>query len=225
MSSTTRRFSQAPISVDRLQVFWKHLADRYFQGRLPPIRIEWSTRLTASTGMFMSQVGPRSQRLSLAERHGSARVIRLSAPLLHHQPESEIVRTLAHEMIHQWEYDVKKRHPKHGAEFLAIMDLMNRDGLGITIRHSLDEQVEMLSKYAWQCLVCGQSYRRQRRTISPRTHRCGSCHGDLRELSLNALEKIKDPERLTLSDQAPPSFPHVIQKVADSPRQLVLDFG
>ena len=225
MSSTTRRFPQAPISVDRLQVFWKNLADTYFQGRLPPIRIEWSTRLTSSTGMFMSQVGPRSQRLSLAERHGSARVIRLSAPLLHNQPEPEIVRTLAHEMIHQWEYDVKKRHPKHGAEFLAVMDLMNRDGLGVTIRHSLDAQVELLSKYAWQCLACGKSYRRQRRTISPRTHRCGSCHGDLRELSLNAHEKIKDPERLTLSYQNPPSIPPITQEVEERPRQLVLDFG
>ena len=225
MSSTTRRFPQAPISVDRLQVFWKNLANTYFQGRLPPIRIEWSTRLTASTGMFMSQVGPRSQRLSLAERHGSARVIRLSVPLLHNQPESEIVRTLAHEMIHQWEYDVKKRHPKHGAEFLAVMDLMNRDGLGVTIRHSLDAQVEMLSKYAWQCLACGKSYRRQRRSISPRTHRCGSCHGDLRELSLNALEKIMDPERLTRSYQSPPFFPPLIHQVDECPRQLELDFG
>ena len=225
MNPTTRRFPQAPISVDRLQVFWKALADRYFQGRLPPIRIEWSTRLTASTGMFLSQVGPRSQRVSLAERHGSARVIRLSAPLLHNQPESEIVRTLAHEMIHQWEYDVKKRHPKHGAEFLAVMDLMNRDGMGVTIRHSLDAQVEMLTKYAWQCLACGKSYRRQRRTISPRTHRCGSCHGDLRELALNALENSNDPERLTLSNQNPPPIPPITQEVDESPSQLVLDFG
>ena len=225
MSSTSRRLLQAPITIDRLQGFWKNLADTYFQSRLPPIRIEWSTRLTASTGMFMSQVGPRSLGLSAAVRHGSARVIRLSTPLLHNQPESEIVRTLAHEMIHQWEYDVKKRNPKHGAEFLTVMNRMNRDGLGVTIRHSLDAQVEMLSKYVWQCLACGKSYRRQRRTISPRTHRCGSCHGDLRELSLNGQETMKDSEGLALSYQSPPFSPHINQEADEGLQQLVLDFG
>ena len=42
--------------------------------------------------MFVSQVGPRSQYVSREERHGSARCIRLSFPLLRDQPETEIVR-------------------------------------------------------------------------------------------------------------------------------------
>ena len=138
--------------------------------------------------MFLSQVGPRSQRVSWAHRHGAARVIRLSAPLLIHQPEAEIVRTLAHEMIHQWQYDIKKCRPTHGPEFLKIMARMNRDGLGVAIRHSLNHQVEAFTKYVWQCMNCGESYRRQRRSISPKRHRCGTCHGSLREVPVGFSE-------------------------------------
>ena len=178
-----------PVAVEDLQLMWKDLAHRYFHDRLPPITIEWSYRLTASTGMFVSRVSPRSRHVSQEERHGAARRIRLSAPLLHDQPESEIMRTLAHEMIHQWQYDVKKRFPNHGQEFYAVMARMNRDGMKITIRHSLDQQVERLSKYVWQCVACGRTYRRQRRTISSRRHRCGSCYGNLKEVSLKSLPK------------------------------------
>ena len=94
----------------------------------------------------------------------------LSAPLLRDQSKEEIIRTLAHEMIHQWQYDVKKRWPNHGPDFQEVMARMNRDGLGITVRHSLNEQVDRLTRYAWQCRDCGMTYRRQRRTISPARH-------------------------------------------------------
>ena len=188
MSLSPSHSQNIPVSVDRLQTYWKTLADTYFSGRLPPIRIEWSSRLTASTGMFVSQIGPRSRRDKGVEQHDRARLIRLSAPLLHNQPESEIVKTLAHEMIHQWQYDVKKCRPTHGPEFLKIMARMNHDGLGISIRHSLHRQVEVFTRYAWQCSMCGESYRRQRRSISPNRHRCGSCHGSLREVSLGVTD-------------------------------------
>ena len=176
-----------PVPVEDLQRMWRDLAHRYFDNRLPPITIEWSYRLTASTGMFVSRVSPRNRHVSIEERHGVARRIRLSAPLLHDQSESEILRTLAHEMIHQWQYDVKKRFPNHGREFYEVMARMNRDGMQITIRHSLDQQVERLSKYLWKCVACGRTYRRQRRTISSHRHRCGSCHGSLREVPLKSL--------------------------------------
>ncbi len=174
---------------------WQHLSSRFFENRLPAITIEWSSRLTSSTGWFVSQVGPRSRWVSVAYRHGDARVIRLSAPLLREQPEAELLGTLAHEMIHQWEFDIRKRHPSHGPTFREMMDRMNEEGLGITIRHQLNEHVEAWNRYAWQCARCGMAYHRQRRTIVPARHLCSRCRGILVEIPLEQ-SKISHPEML-----------------------------
>ncbi len=169
---------------------WQDLACRFFENRLPAITIEWSVRLTASAGLFVSEVGPRSRWVSSAYRHGAARVIRLSAPLLRGQPESELLGTLAHEMIHQWEFDIRKCRPSHGPMFREKMDEMNRAGLGITIRHQLNETVEALNRYAWQCIRCGMAYHRQRRTIVPARHFCSRCRGALVEVALEPSSRV-----------------------------------
>lgn len=132
----------------------------------------------------MSQVGPRSRWVSAAYRHGEARVIRLSAPLLRGQSQEELQGTLAHEMIHQWEFDIRKRRPSHGPTFREMMDRMNEAGLGITIRHQLNETVDALNRYAWECVRCGMAYHRQRRTIVPSRHLCSRCRGALVEVTL-----------------------------------------
>ena len=93
-----------------------------------------------------------------------------------------LLTTLAHEMIHQWQFDVLKRRPNHGPDFCRKMTELNRDGLGITIRHRMDGAVRALAKYVWECRRCGRSYERQRRTIHPGRHRCGACRGPLQEL-------------------------------------------
>jgi len=168
---------------------WRDLACRFFENRLPAISIEWSTRLTASAGLFVSQVGPRSRWVSSAYRHGAARVIRLSAPLLRGESEAELQGTLAHEMIHQWEFDIRKRRPSHGPTFREMMDRMNEAGLSITIRHQLNETVEALNRYSWKCVRCGMAYHRQRRTIMPARHLCSRCRGPLVEVPLIQSEK------------------------------------
>ena len=100
--------------------------------------------------------------------------------------EQEIVSTLAHEMIHQWQYDILKRRPNHGLDFLRKMTEMNRDGaLAITVYHSLQKEVLALTQFAWRCRQCGRVYRRQRRTIQPRRHHCGICRGSLQELAVD----------------------------------------
>lgn len=170
------------LTIDQIQDIWRDLNRRYFGEKLAPISIVWSRRLTASVGMFVSHVGPRAQ-LTGPEVHGSERrLIRLSVPLLRDQPDDELIGTLAHEMIHQWQYDRLKRRPDHGPEFHRMMAVMNRDGLGITIRHSLEKAVHALTKYTWRCTDCGRDYHRQRKTIRPGRHRCGQCLGKLREL-------------------------------------------
>jgi predicted SprT family Zn-dependent metalloprotease len=196
----------AVFSMDRLQNTWRELNEKYFHGRLRPISIVWSRRLTASVGMFVSHMGPRVPHMHSAER----RLIRLSIPLLKDQCESELIGTLAHEMIHQWQYDILKRRPDHGPEFHRMMAVMNRDGLGITIRHSLEKAVHALTKYTWRCINCGRDYHRQRKTIRPSRHRCGQCLGKLRELppaSISFLTtSLTDLEPTTM----PPAPPTVI---------------
>jgi predicted SprT family Zn-dependent metalloprotease len=186
---------------------WRDLACRFFENRLPAITIEWSSRLTASAGLFVSQVGPRSRWVSSAYRHGAARVIRLSAPLLRGEPEAELQGTLAHEMIHQWEFDIRKRRPSHGQTFREMMDRMNEAGLGITIRHQLNKTVETLNRYAWECVRCGMAYHRQRRTIMPARHLCSRCRGALVEVPLiqseNAPQEILAAPKIAEPCQEP----------------------
>ena len=179
-----------PLSSHLLHAAWSSFNARYFEASLPPIDIHWSRRLTASAGMFVSHVGPRAR---VADRHGASRLIRLSVPLLAGQPEAEILGTLAHEMIHQWQFDRLKRRPNHGVDFRRIMAAMNRDGLHITVRHSLDEAVERLARYHWRCQKCGRDYRRHRKTIRPSRHRCGACLGHLREMSARAHDRLARP--------------------------------
>jgi predicted SprT family Zn-dependent metalloprotease len=181
------------LSADELQVRWRDLNTRYFAGLLPPISIVWSTRLTSSVGMFSSRSGPRSPQVVMGHRR---REIRLSFPLLKRlaersaYAEQELLNTLAHEMIHQWQFDVLKRRPNHGLDFLRKMTEMNRSGeVAITTYHSLQQEVLALSQFAWRCTDCGRVYRRQRRTIEPDRHRCGECRGTLQELRLSHVNR------------------------------------
>jgi len=174
---------QPVFTTDRLQHLWGEFNHRFFRGALPSIEVVWSRRLTSSAGMFASRVGPRVPDAGTARR-----CIRLSVPLLQQSSgdvEHELLGTLAHEMIHQWQFDILKRRPNHGPDFRRKMVEMNREGLGVTISHALDEAVLALAKYAWRCLGCGKVYQRQRRTIRPSRHRCGCCRGMLRPLSID----------------------------------------
>ena len=169
------------LTPEELQAWWRELNARYFADLLPPIPIVWSPRLTSSAALFINTVGPRAALLSSASvpEH---RLIRLSIPLLSDQPEAEVRSTLAHEMIHQWQFDIRRRRPDHGEDFRRTMTAMNQAGLRITVRHSLTADVAALCRYTWQCVQCGRLYHRHRRTIRPNRHRCGACTGRLQEL-------------------------------------------
>lgn len=211
-----------PMNSTNLTDMWTTLNIRYFGGALPPIAIVWSRRLTSSVGMFVSRTGPRSPWGDGATSKGSKREIRLSMPLLTslmaRTPfgDHELVSTLAHEMIHQWQYDILKRRPNHGPDFLGKMREMNRDGaLAITVYHALKKEVHALSRFAWRCGRCGRIYRRQRRTIQPRRHHCGSCRGNLHEVSSGDLASSTPSETSAVTPRRP----------SELPGQLELDFS
>ncbi len=183
-------------SLEALQLRWQDLNARFFSGQLPPIAVLWSRRLTASVGMFVSRGGPRTQAGTACGTR--RREIRLSLPLLERlaertpYAEQELLNTLAHEMIHQWQFDILKRRPNHGLDFLRKMREMNRSGeVAITTHHALDREVQALSRFAWRCRDCGRVYRRQRKTIEPARHHCGKCSGSLQELPVLARPQPK----------------------------------
>ncbi|MBX3329948.1 MAG: SprT-like domain-containing protein [Nitrospira sp.] len=196
------------LSSEELQARWQHLNTRYFAGSLKPIEILWSQRLTASVGMFACRQGPKT---FYPHNH---REIRLSLPLFEQlsartpYAEQELLNTLAHEMIHQWQFDVLKRRPDHGLEFLRKMTQMNRSGeVAVTTYHSLEKEVIALSKFAWRCRDCGRLYRRHRRTIQPKHHHCGACRGPLEELvsPTQLLEGRSTPYLTRALDSSPRS--------------------
>lgn len=198
--------------IEQLQAEWRILNERYFGGLLPAISIAWSRRLTSSVGMFVSRGGPRPRQLDESIPHRAKREIRLSEPLMlrltERTPyaEQELLNTLAHEMIHQWQFDILKRKPNHGPDFVRKMTDMNRSGLvAITIYHSLHKEVLALAQFAWRCTDCGRIYRRQRKTIQPRRHLCGTCRGALQELPMGHRGAVAAP--LALSITPPPSTP------------------
>lgn len=204
-----------PLSPEDLRIRWRDLNTRFFAGELPPIAIVWSRRLTASVGMFVSRGGPRAPLVEKAGR--GRREIRLSLPLLERLAErttfaeQELLNTLAHEMIHQWQFDVLKRRPNHGLDFLRRMTEMNRSGeVAVTTYHSLQKEVLALARFAWRCRDCGRVYRRQRRTIEPKRHHCGHCRGSLQELPVLAPRHTA------------PGTPHWSPRPIAEPHQLTL---
>ena len=213
--------SAPPLNQSQLIDIWSQLNARYFDGLLPAIALVWSRRLTSSVGMFVSRAGPRSSWGDAVAPKTSKREIRLSLPLLTllltRSPfgNNELVSTVAHEMIHQWQYDILKRRPNHGPDFLRKMREMNRDGaLAITVYHALKKEVQALSRFAWRCKRCGRIYRRQRRTIQPRRHHCGTCRGALHEVSSADLAWRVPSEASSVKPSRP----------SELPGQLELDF-
>jgi len=112
--------------------------------------------------------------------------------LLRDQPKEELWRTLAHEMIHQWQFDIRKHRPSHGADFRKMMHRMNAEGLGVSVRHQLATAVQLRIRFAWQCLQCGMAYHRQRRTIIPSRHICSRCRGKLVEVEFQQAGRLDE---------------------------------
>lgn len=211
-----------------LQARWQDLNIRYFSDSLRPIDIVWSRRLTSSVGMFACREGPRT--VSSSTLAHQRREIRLSLPLFEQlaartpYAEQELLNTLAHEMIHQWQFDVLKRRPDHGLEFLRKMAQMNRSGeVAVTTYHTLEKEVMALSKFAWRCQDCGRLYRRHRRTIQPKRHHCGSCRGQLQQLISppQLSEDHPTPYQTQTSDPLP--RPAKATKLGRTPEQLTLE--
>lgn len=220
------------LSSDGLRARWRNLNTRYFSGLLSPIPIVWSRRLTSSVGMFASRGGPRAPQPFAIATDGTRREIRLSLPLFERlakrtpNAEQELLNTLAHEMIHQWQFDVLKRRPNHGLDFVRKMTEINRSGeVAVTTYHSLQKEVLALARFAWRCTGCGRIYRRQRKTIEPAQHHCGVCRGSLQELGSPNGPAPGQPVRSALHQAERQNSPRQPARSLRAPEQLTLAWG
>lgn len=105
----------------------------YFEGRLPKVKIEYSTRMT-SAGSYTPQ----------------RRLIRIGRKYHQVFPE-ELADTLKHEMIHL-------RHFRHGSAFKA-----EAARVGASVRAKSHPSLQKPPRYVYECPRCGREYPRQKR--------------------------------------------------------------
>ena len=119
---------------------------QYFDGELPRVAIEYSTRMT-SAGSY-----DRTRRM-----------IRIGRKY-HDLFPDEIEDTLKHEMIHQ-------RHWRHDAAFKA-----EAARIGASIRANGHPSLRRPPRYIYACPACRTEYPRQKRLVMASCGRCSSRH-------------------------------------------------
>ena len=180
MPATTAIEAQPHHQCPDLEALFTQLNRELFDNQVPIIPLKWSKRMTRSAGLFWwkQHLGKTEQTLECG--------IRVSLPLLQHRPHTDLLATLAHEMIHAWValYLEDLRHG-HGIWFQTKMAEVNRmqSEFVVTQHHNFTDEVRRHSRYRWDCSQCGTIYRRQRNSIDVKRHRCGKCRGQLKQVS------------------------------------------
>jgi SprT-like protein len=129
---------------ETLQGMYHILNNRYFKGKLPRVRIEWSTRMRAAGKYYVGY-----------------KLIRLGRKYHEYYPE-EVEDTLKHEMIHIL-------YPDHGKKFKQMASL-----LGTSFHAKDYPGGRSPHKYIYVCPVCGQKYFRHRRMSVSSCGRCSN---------------------------------------------------
>jgi len=114
----------------------------YFHGALGGVECRWSLRMTLCAG------------LCVYESRGGYCSVRLSEPLLKFRPQSDLVDTLLHEMIHAFLFVTSNDRDRdaHGPRFLAHMRRINAAaGTSISVHHSFLDEVDHYRTHVWQC--------------------------------------------------------------------------
>lgn len=185
---------------------WHSLNQQFFHLRLLPIPILWSRRLTSSLGVFVGYRRNWPSILSKKPGRADQCLIRLSIPLFQNLTTTPLLadkvlrETVAHEMIHQWQFQVLREMPNHGASFRQLMHHMNAANLAVRVYHRYAPQTNRPIRFVWACQNCGLRYPRQRRSINPRRHRCGRCHGILAQI--DRAEPDRQEDRISRIDHS-----------------------
>lgn len=121
--------------IDELQSRFDRFNWMYFEGKLPRVRIEYSSRMTSAGAWFPG-------------RH----LIRIGRKYHELFPE-ELSDTLKHEMIHLL-------HVNHGAVFKA-----EARRIGASVRARSHPKLRRPPRYIYSCPVCQAEYPRQKRLV------------------------------------------------------------
>lgn len=119
---------------------FRHYNFKYFSGLLGAVTLKWSSRMTLCAGLCIYSKGKCE--------------VRLSEALLKFRPQSDVVNTLLHEMIHAFLFALRRNtdHDGHGSEFLFQMHRINRqEGTSITVYHNFNEEVDFYRAHWWRC--------------------------------------------------------------------------
>ncbi|XP_055370953.1 DNA-dependent metalloprotease SPRTN isoform X2 [Condylostylus longicornis] len=118
--------------------------NKFFQGRLKCVTLEWSKKMYSCAGICYSR------RNSM----GMAITIRLSEPLLKLRPRKNLIETLLHEMIHAYCFvlGIREGNGGHGPNFKKIMYGINKvAGTNITVYHTFHDEVDLYKVHWWRC--------------------------------------------------------------------------
>jgi predicted SprT family Zn-dependent metalloprotease len=133
-----------------LILMYERLNKRYFEGKLPKVKIEWSKRMRIAGKCFVGY-----------------KLIRLGRKYHEHFPD-EIEDTLKHEMIHIL-------YPNHGREFK-----LEARRLGTSRYAKEYPGGKSPHKYIYICPNCGQKYYRHRRIYNASCGSCSKGGYDAR---------------------------------------------
>ena len=133
---------------------------QYFQNSLledgvPRVSVRWSDgRMRTTAGLYRSKINFFG---------GKASEIILSKPVLQNLPETALMSTLCHEMIHAWIDLVLKVEEAHGPTFYKRMGEINasQNDFRVTVRHSFPIK-RKIPKWVAICPLCQKSFRYRR---------------------------------------------------------------
>ncbi len=129
-------------SVGELQQMYNRFNWQYFGGKLPPVTIEYSTRMLCA-----GSCNPRELLIKMGRKY-------------HQLFPSDIEDTLKHEMIHLI-------HFNHDANFRR-----EARRVGTSIRAKSHPSLRRPPKYIYHCKSCGAEYPRQKRLRMASCGRC-----------------------------------------------------
>lgn len=211
----------SPTHVDIHDLFLLYNV-QYFDGVLEGVEVKWSSRMTLCAGVCVYE--------GVGRGGGGFCSIRLSEPLLKFRPNSDIIDTLLHEMIHAYLCVTQNHrdHDAHGPLFLHQLHRINElENAHITVFHHFHEEVAHYRQHHWRCSgpcrnrppFYGYVKRAMNRKPQP-SDRWWSQH---QSQCSGVFEKIHSPAPTTARPPAPRSkIKHQAKKASSSAQQPTL---